>query len=86
MLASVRPLLRPAEEPDGEIIWRGSRAEVVTEPGAVWLPCETIAWHKLADPRRQNPHRWTEWLVLLKFEGQERWYEYSGVLLRPAED
>jgi hypothetical protein len=87
MLTTVQPLLRPAEEPDGEIIPSRDRlAEVVTSPDALGTPCETIAWHKLAEPRRKNPHRWVEWLVKIRFNGDEGWYEFSGVLLRPADD
>jgi hypothetical protein len=82
----VRPLLRSANEPGGEIISLSTPAEVITEPGALPMPCEVLAWHKLANPRRQNPHRWVEWLVKIRFNGQEAWYEFSGVLLRPAED
>lgn len=82
----MRPLLRPAEEPDGEIIWRGGPAEVTVEPGAHRMPCETVAWHRLVDSRRQDPHRWVEWLVKIRFEGHEAWYEYSGVTLRGAKE
>lgn len=57
---------------------------MVTTPGALWAPCEMIAWHKLAEPRRQNPHRWVEWLVEIRLDGDEAWYEFSGVLLRPV--
>jgi hypothetical protein len=49
---------------------------VVTTPGALWAPCEMIAWHKLAEPRRQNPHRWVEWLVEIRLDGDEAWYEF----------
>lgn len=52
MLTSVRPLLRSAGEPDGEIIYQGGPAEVVITPGAVAVLCQTLAWRKLADPRR----------------------------------
>ena len=35
---------------------RAGSAKVATEPGPVWTPCETLAWHELAEPRRENPN------------------------------
>lgn len=79
-------MLRPAREPSGQVIpARNGEAEVVCQGVPSWHHCQVIAWHRLERPRRQDPHRYVEWLVRLRLaDGTERWYEHSDGLLRPA--
>jgi hypothetical protein len=51
---------------------------------AAWHRCEILGWHRLDEPRRQDPHRHVEWLVKLRLGTEVGWFEVAEGFIRPA--
>lgn len=82
---AVVPILRLAVKPDGQVIPARHRAAEVVCRDMQWHDCQVIGFHRLAEPRRQNPHRYVQWLIRLRLDdGSEGWYELAEGFVRPV--
>jgi hypothetical protein len=63
----------------------GTEAELLYADGN-WRPATVLGWYRLDVAHRQPiTNRWIFWLVRLRLgDGDEAWFEYDSLNLRPV--